>query len=97
MMMLYARLASGVSGLPPNYFGLAADDAASADAIRSRESRLVKIAERDQVALGEGTPLALRIAMRIRDGEWSKDLVGIETLWYDAGTRRRWRSGPTPS
>jgi hypothetical protein len=86
MMDLYSRLASGVSGLPPNYFGLAADDAASADAIRSRESRLVKIAERDQVALGEADAAVMRIAMRIRDGEWSKDLRGIETLWYDAGT-----------
>lgn len=86
MMDLYARLASGVSGLPPNYFGLAADDAASADAIRSRESRLVKIAERDQVALGNGDEDALRLAMRIRDGVWDPDLVGMETLWYDAGT-----------
>ncbi|MFB9953542.1 hypothetical protein [Cellulomonas denverensis] len=86
MMDLYARLASGVSGLPPNYFGLAADDAASADAIRSRESRLVKIAERDQVALGNSDEEALRIAMRVRDGSWSEDLVGMETLWYDAGT-----------
>lgn len=86
MMDLYARLASGVSGLPPNYFGLAADDAASADAIRSRESRLVKIAERDQVALGNSDVEALRIAMRIRDGVWSDELVGMEALWYDAGT-----------
>lgn len=86
MMDLYARLASGVSGLPPNYFGLAADDAASADAIRSREARLVKIAERDQVALGNSDAEVLRIAMRIKDGVWSKDLVGIETLWHDAGT-----------
>jgi hypothetical protein len=86
MMDLYARLASGVSGLPPNYFGLAADDAASADAIRSRESRLVKIAERDQVALGNSDEEALRIAMRIRDGVWSDELVGMEALWYDAGT-----------
>ncbi len=86
MMDLYARLASGVSGLPPNYFGLAADDAASADAIRSREARLVKIAERDQVALGNSDEEALRIAMRLRDGSWSDDLVGMETLWYDAGT-----------
>lgn len=86
MMDLYARLASGVSGLPPNYFGLAADDAASADAIRSRESRLVKIAERDQVALGNSDEEVLRIAMRIRDGAWSEDALGMETLWYDAGT-----------
>lgn len=86
MMDLYARLASGVSGLPPNYFGLAADDAASADAIRSREARLVKIAERDQVALGNSDAEVLRIATRVRDGVWSDDLVGMETLWYDAGT-----------
>jgi hypothetical protein len=86
MMDLYARLASGVSGLPPNYFGLAADDAASADAIRSRESRLVKVAERDQVALGNGDEETLRLAMRVRDGVWNRDLVGMETLWYDAGT-----------
>lgn len=86
MMDLYARLASGVSGLPPNYFGLAADDAASADAIRSREARLVKIAERDQTTLGNSDAATLRIAMRIRDGVWSSDLVGMETLWFDAGT-----------
>lgn len=86
MMDLYARLASGTSGLPPNYFGLAADDAASADAIRSRESRLVKIAERDQVALGQADAEVLRIAARIRDGSWDPDLEALETLWYDAGT-----------
>jgi hypothetical protein len=86
MMDLYARLASGVSGLPPNYFGLAADDAASADAIRSRESRLVKIAERDQVALGESDAEVLRIAERMRTGTWNRDMDAMETLWYDAGT-----------
>ena len=86
MTDLYARLASGVSALPPNYFGLAADDAASADAIRSREARHVKVAERDQVTLGNGDEEALRIAMRIRDGAWDPDLRHIETLWYDAGT-----------
>ena len=86
MMDLYARLASGVSALPPNYFGLAADDAASADAIRSREARHVKVAERDQVALGNGDAETLRIAARIRDGVWNEDLAGLETLWYDAGT-----------
>lgn len=86
MSDLYARLASGVSALPPNYFGLAADDAASADAIRSREARHVKVAERDQVTLGNGDEEVMRIAMRIRDGSWDPELRNIETLWYDAGT-----------
>lgn len=86
MSDLYARLASGVSALPPNYFGLAADDAASADAIRSREARHVKVAERDQVTLGNGAEEVMRIAMRIRDGSFDPELRNIETLWYDAGT-----------
>jgi hypothetical protein len=86
MMDLYSRLASGVSNLPPNYFGLSADDAASADAIRSREARLVKAAERDEVTLGVQDSTALRIAARIRDKEWDDRLNGLETLWYDAGT-----------
>jgi hypothetical protein len=86
MMDLYSRLASGVSNLPPNYFGLSADDAASADAIRSREARLVKSAERDEVTLGVADATALRIAARIRDKEWDDRLNGLETLWYDAGT-----------
>lgn len=86
MTDLYARLASGVSALPPNYFGLAADDAASADAIRSREARHVKVAERDQVTLGNGDEEVMRLAMRVRDGSWDPELKRIETLWYDAGT-----------
>lgn len=86
MANLYSRQASGISGLPPNYFGLAADDAASADAIRSREARLVKSAERDQVSLGAARREAMRLAKRIADGSWDPDLAGVETLWYDAGT-----------
>lgn len=83
----YSRLASGVSGLPPNYFGLAADDAASADAIRSREARLVRAVERDQVTLGNGDEQVMRLAVHVRDGEAAaRELVGLETLWYDAGT-----------
>lgn len=87
MTDLYARLASGVSALPPNYFGLAADDAASADAIRSREARHVKVAERDQVALGLGDRETMRLAVLVRDGKAAaEELRGMETLWYDAGT-----------
>jgi Phage portal protein, SPP1 Gp6-like len=86
MTTMYARLASGVTSLPPNYFGLAADDAASADAIRSREARLVKNAETDQVVLGNGDAQALRLAVWMRDGRPGAELDGLETLWHDAGT-----------
>lgn len=86
MTDLYARLASSVSGLPPNYFGLAADDAASADAIRSREARLVKSCEREQVSLGNGDERTMRIVRRFIDGKWDKKFDGLETLWYDPAT-----------
>lgn len=82
----YARLASGVSGIPPNYFGLTADDAASADAIRSRLDRLIRACERDQVALGNADRDLMRIAMKVKDGDDADKLEGLETLWYDPGT-----------
>jgi len=86
MHTLYAKTASGVAALPPNYMGLATDDAASADAIRSRESRLVRSVELDQIALGNAREQAMRLAMRIKDGKWSEDAKRMECLWYDAGT-----------
>lgn len=86
MVELYARMASGVSALPPNYFGLSADDAASADAIRSREARLVKSAEIDQKTLGYSDAETMRIVMKFIDGAGADPLDGLETLWYDAGT-----------
>ncbi|WP_062077699.1 phage portal protein [Demequina globuliformis] len=86
MQTLYARQASAVTGLPPNYFGLSSDDAASADAIRSREARLVKRAERDQVVLGNAREEAMRIAMQIKTGKRDPELEAMECLWYDAGT-----------
>jgi len=86
MHTLYAKTAAGVAALPPNYMGLATDDAASADAIRSRESRLVRSVELDQIALGNAREQAMRLAMRIKDGKWSEDAKRMECLWYDAGT-----------
>lgn len=87
MVELYARLCSGSSGLPPNYFGLAADDAASADAIRSREAKLVKSIERDQRALGDQAKETARIAIALLKGaNVAERFDRCETLWHDPGT-----------
>lgn len=81
-----ARIASALAALPPNYFGLVADDAASADAIRSREARLVKRCERKQKPLGGGYERMNRLVMRFREGGWDPDLMRLETLWRDPAT-----------
>lgn len=87
MVELYARLVSGVTGLPPNYFGLAADDAASADAIRSREAKLVKSIERDQRTLGVQAVETMRlVALMEGDAARAERLNDAEPLWHDPGT-----------
>lgn len=85
----YARLASGVSALPPNYFGLAADDAASADAIRSREARLVKRCERKQTAWSGSWEQAMRLVLYVASGEESVEARRLQTLWRDPATPTR--------
>ena len=87
MVELYARLVSGVTGLPPNYFGLAADDAASADAIRSREAKLVKSMERDQRTQGVQAVETMRlVALMEGDAARAERLNDAEALWHDPGT-----------
>lgn len=85
MLETYARQASSVSGLPPNYFGLAADDAASADAIRSREAKLVKSIERDQRALGDQAREVMRVAVALNGGD-PKIMDSCQALWLDPAT-----------
>lgn len=83
---LLAKMVSAMAGLPPNYLGLAADDAASADAIRSREARLVKRAERKQRAWGGSYEEVGRLIRRFQSGEWDPELRRLETVWRDPST-----------
>src|SRR5690606_15757506 len=86
MMTLYAKQAAAVSGLRPDYFGLTSDQAASADAIRAGDTRLIKSVERDQVALGNAREEVMRLAVEMATGERPPILEELECLWYDAGT-----------
>ncbi|MEU1293051.1 phage portal protein [Streptomyces sp. NPDC005840] len=83
---LLARITSALAALPPNYLGLVADDAASADAIRSRETRLVKRCERRQKPFSGGYERMNRLIMRILDGSWDPRLMRLETIWRDPAT-----------
>jgi hypothetical protein len=83
---MYARLASGVSSLPVEYFGLNTQNPPSADGQRAGETRLIKNAERKQTTFGHGWESVQRLVLRFRDGEWNTDARGMETIWRDAGT-----------
>lgn len=81
-----AAIVASLSGMPPHYLGLTTDNPASADAIRSAESRLIKRAERKQRAFGGTWETAMRIADRVVTGEWNPDLRALETIWRDPST-----------
>lgn len=81
-----ARLVASLTGLPPHYLGYSTENPASADAIRSSEARLVKRAERKMRAWGGSWEQVMRLAERIRDGEWNPKSRSLETIWRDAST-----------
>lgn len=81
-----ARLVASLAGLPPHFLGYSTENPASADAIRSSESRLVKRAERRQRDWGEAWEQVMRLVLRIRDGEWDPRARSLETIWRDAAT-----------
>ncbi|GAY12044.1 phage portal protein [Pseudonocardia sp. N23] len=81
---LYSKLVSAMTGMPPHYLGYSTDNPASADAIRSSESRLVKRAERAGTQLADAWEAAFRIALRWIDD--TDDVPRLETRWRDPST-----------
>jgi hypothetical protein len=86
MLNLYARAASGVAHMPLEYFGLNTDNAPSAEGQRAGETRLIKKAERRQVAFGHSWESVMRLVLRFQGGEVDPTARGLETMWRDAGT-----------
>lgn len=82
----YAHLASSVSGLPLRFFGQNTANPPSADGIRADETRLVKRCERKQKVFSGAWEEAMRIADRLRTGEWNPKLRRLETVWRDPST-----------
>lgn len=81
-----AGLVASISGLPPTFLGQVTQNPASADAIRSNETRLVKRAERRHRAFGGSWEQTGRLVRRFQTGEWDPALRRLETVWRDAST-----------
>lgn len=81
-----ARLVASLSGLPPDYLGLASDNPPSAESRLAGEIRLIKRAERKQRAWGGSYEQMCRIVRRFQEGDWDPKLRRLETKWRDAST-----------
>jgi hypothetical protein len=81
-----SRLTASLSGLPPHFLGYATENPASAEGIRSSESRHIKRAERKQRGFGDGWEQVMRLILLIRDGRIPPEALRMETQWIDAAT-----------
>lgn len=81
-----SRLVAAMAGLPPHFLGYSDKNPASADAIRSAETRLVKRAERRQRAFGSAWEQVMRLALLVADGALPEGASKLETIWRDAST-----------
>ncbi len=81
------RKAAAYTGLPPQYLSTSSDNPASAEAIRSAESRLVKKTERKNKIFGGAWEEAMRIAYKsIKGGDIPPEYYRLETIWRDPST-----------
>jgi len=83
---LLAQLASQMLALPPHYLSFVADNATSADAIRSSETQLVKRVERKHTYFGGSWEDVQRLVLRIKTGKWDEEAKRLETVWRDPST-----------
>jgi hypothetical protein len=80
------RKAAAYTGLPPQYLSFSSDNPASAEAIKSSESRLVKKVERKNRVFGGSWEQAMRIAHKVMNGDIPSEMYRMETVWADPST-----------
>lgn len=83
---LLAKQVASYTGLPPQYLSFSSDNPASAEAIKSAESRLIKKVERKSRLFGQSWEEAMRLGMLVIDGEIPRDAYKLETVWRDPST-----------
>lgn len=86
MLTELAKHVAAYTGLPPQYLSFASDNPASAEAIKSSESRLVKKCERKARMFGGSWERTMRLAHRVMTGKWDDNLRRLETVWRDPST-----------
>lgn len=81
-----AKQVASYTGLPPQYLSFSSDNPASAEAIKSAESRLIKKVERKARLFGQSWEEAMRLGMLVIDGTVPRDAYKLETVWRDPST-----------
>lgn len=85
-MQEVSKHVASYTGLPPQYLSFASDNPASAEAIKSSESRMVKKVERKARMFGGGWEEAMRLGMLVMDGSIPTDMNRLESVWRDPST-----------
>lgn len=80
------RLSAAYTGLPPQYLSFTTDNPASAEAIRSAETRLVRTCEAVSAEFGDAWERVMRIALLVMGQKLTLDSFRIETVWRDPAT-----------
>lgn len=81
-----AKQVASLTGLPPQYLSFSSDNPASAEAIQSSESRLVKTCERKARVFGESWERAMRIALLVMKKPVPEEYRRLETVWKEPST-----------
>ncbi|QXN73851.1 portal protein [Mycobacterium phage Eaglepride] len=82
------KKAAAYTGLPPQYLSFSSDNPASAEAIRSSESRLVMNAERKARVFGGAWEQVMRVAWKVMNpgGTIPPNMFRMESIWADPAT-----------
>src|SRR5690606_29312158 len=85
----YGKMFTSVTGLPSYYVGAATENPASAEAIKSSESRLIRTCERFITGANGTLEEVMRMALFIRTGVWDDEAKLMEVSWRDPSTPTR--------
>ncbi len=79
------KLASSLTKLPPDYFGITTQNPSTEGAIRGAEARLIRGVESFNTQIGDPLGWTMALAMRFRTGEWVEG-NRVRVDWFDPAT-----------